>query len=182
MQQLADELRRKAANARNAEYRKLHPDRVKAWQQRYRDRNPETFRRSQRDYKRKRYASDPDYRLLCQLKSRLSKVVGRGSAVTAAVRMCGCSMNELRNHIERMFEPGMSWEKRSEWHIDHTFPLCAIDPTDPVQVRAANNWRNLRPMWAADNWKKNALVTDESRLLFASIVSRLASQESVCDQ
>jgi hypothetical protein len=169
MQQAAAEQKRISVNASNAAYRLANPEKVRAWHLKYRVKNAERFRQSQRDYKRKRYHSDPDYRLLCQLKARLSKAVGRGQSVTAAVKMCGCTPQELRERLEGQFLEGMSWEDRAGWHIDHIYPLCAIDSSDRVQVLAANNWRNLRPAWPIDNWTKNGSVTPEAALLFGEI-------------
>jgi hypothetical protein len=169
MQQAAAEQKRLSVNASNAAYRLANPEKVRAWNLKYRVKNAERFRQSQRDYKRKRYHSDPDYRLLCQLKARLSKAVGRGRLVTAAVKMCGCTPKELREKLEEQFLEGMSWEERAGWHIDHIYPLCAIDPSDRVQVLAANNWRNLRPARPIDNWTKSGSVTQEATSLFSEI-------------
>jgi hypothetical protein len=176
MQQAADEEKRAAKKAYMAEYRKQNPDRVKSWNENYRRNNPERFRQSQRDYKRRRYAEDPEYRLLCQLKSRLAKVVCRGYGVTKSVRMCGCSFRQLIQHLEAQFEDGMSWDRRSEWHIDHIFPLAAIDPSNEAHVAAVNNYRNLRPLWSMDNWKKNGAVTQEARESFGEIVNSILAE------
>jgi hypothetical protein len=162
--------------AYNAAYRAANPERVKQWNATYRARNPEKFRQSQRDYKRRRYHSDPDYRLVCQLKSRLSKAVGRGRGVTAAIAMCGCSPAELRAKLELRFTEGMSWDDRSRWHIDHIYPLGAIDARNITHVLAANNWRNLRPAWAAENRAKSASVTPEAQELFNSILAELTPE------
>jgi hypothetical protein len=166
---------RAAVNSKNAAYRAENPERVKAWNESYRRNNPEAFRKSQREYKRRRYNSDQDYRLLCQLKSRLSKAVGRGRGVTALLKMAGCSPAELRQKLAEQFQFGMSWSNRSAWHIDHVFPLCGIDTNDPVQVCAVNNWRNLRPVWAMDNWKKNRHISESAKQLFAQICKDLST-------
>lgn len=168
---------RETVNAKNAAYRKANPGRVKDWNDRYRATNPDQFRKSQRDYKRRRYHADPDYRILCQLRSRLSKVVERGYGLTKAVRDCGCSLPELRRHLESQFQDGMTWDDRASWHIDHIFPVSAIDTADSAQVRAVNNWRNLRPLSAAANRGKGGCVTEEARRAFESIVASLSPHE-----
>jgi hypothetical protein len=173
--QQTPELRRLSVNAQNAAYRAANPEKVKAWHERYRRNNADRFRQSQREYKRKRYHSDPEYRLVMQLRSRLAKVIGRGAS--AAVANCGCAPRELAEKLESMFADGMSWERRSEWHIDHVYPLSAIDASDPLHVRAVNNWRNLRPAWAAENRSKSGHVTEEARQLFESILFLLSPDE-----
>lgn len=173
--------KRAAVNAKNAAYRAAHPDKVQEWNRRYRENNPDRFRQSQREYAKRRYWSDPEYRLVKQLRSRLSKAVGRGSSVSAAIAQCGCSAAELLQKLEAQFEPGMSWEKRSEWHIDHIYPLKAINPSNRRHVIAVNNWRNLRPVWASENRSKWDSVSDEAAALFDSILETISPEESVCD-
>jgi hypothetical protein len=171
---------REKINAKNKAYRQSNPDKASEWQERYRRNNPEKFRKSQRDYRRKRYWSDEDYRLQMQLRSRLTKALGRNSELTAAISECGCTLAELRERIESQFLPGMSWDSRSDWHIDHIYPLSAIDRHDRRQVIAACNWRNLRPVWAAENWRKNAKVTPEAEALFIDIMESLYP-EVICN-
>jgi hypothetical protein len=177
----ADEQKRAAVNAKNAAYRAAHPGKVQEWNRRYRENNPDRVRQSQREYAKRRYWSDPEYRLVKQLRSRLSKAVGRGSSVSAAIAQCGCSASELLQKLEAQFEPGMSWEKRSEWHIDHIYPLKAIDPSNRRHVIAVNNWRNLRPAWASENRSKRDSVSEEAAALFGLILETITPEESVCD-
>jgi hypothetical protein len=176
MQQTAEQ-RRLLINAQNAAYRAANPDKVRAWHERYRKNNPAQFRKSQRDYKKRRYHSDPEYRLVMQLRSRLGKAVGRGAS--SAVRNCGCTPRELIQKLESLFEPGMSWDSRSEWHIDHIYPLAAIDAANRLHVLAVNNWRNLRPVWAAVNRSKGGAVSADAAQLFASILELVRTPESL---
>jgi hypothetical protein len=48
----------------------------------------------------------------------------------------------------------MSWENRAEWHIDHIVPLATAKCEE--DVIKLNHFTNLRPLWAADNLKKNS--------------------------
>lgn len=59
-------------------------------------------------------------------------------------------------HLERQFLPGMTWENRGEWHIDHIRPLCSFQFQTPdcPQFREAWALTNLQPLWAQDNLKK----------------------------
>lgn len=75
--------------------------------------------------------------------------------------LVGYTLADLMKHLERQFLPGMSWENRSEWHIDHILPLASFSfqtPDDP-EFKAAWALTNLRPLWALDNIKKNATRT-----------------------
>ena len=66
----------------------------------------------------------------------------------------GCTFEELKIHLEKQFHSGMSWQNRSEWHIDHIIPLASAKTEEDV-IRL-NNFTNLRPLWAKDNLAKGA--------------------------
>lgn len=66
-------------------------------------------------------------------------------------KLLGYSVDELAIHLESKFEIGMSWERRSEWHIDHIKPRSAFRAN---QIKEAFALKNLRPLWAKDNLKK----------------------------
>jgi hypothetical protein len=69
---------------------------------------------------------------------------------------------ELMEHLEKQFQPGMTWENYGEWHVDHIQPRAAhyyIDSTDPDFQRC---WAldNLQPLWASDNKLKSAKIVE----------------------
>lgn len=68
------------------------------------------------------------------------------------------SLEDLVRHLERQFLPGMSWENRSEWHIDHIVPKSSFEfsTADCDGFKAAWALTNLRPLWASDNVRKQA--------------------------
>lgn len=75
--------------------------------------------------------------------------------------LVGYTVADLMSHLERQFLPGMSWDNRGEWHIDHRRPLCSFEfqtPDDP-QFREAWALTNLQPLWAVDNLKKSGRLT-----------------------
>ena len=78
-----------------------------------------------------------------------------------AEALLGCTIPELKRHIESLFLPGMSWSNRSSWHIDHIRPCSAFDLTDPEQQRCCFHYSNLQPLWPIDNILKSNKVTGE---------------------
>lgn len=105
-------------------------------------------------YAKMRYDSDENYRIKCQLRSRLYSALRGNSKVGSAVRLLGCSIEEFRLYLESQFQPGWGWNNRHEWHIDHIKPLCAFDLTDPAQLADACHYTNLRPLGAHENRSK----------------------------
>lgn len=95
-------------------------------------------------------------RLRCRLRSALAS---RGNAKSASTfSLVGCSPIELARWIELQFEPGMGWDNRSKWHVDHIIPCNAFDLSDDGQQAVAFHFTNLRPLWASLNIAKRDKV------------------------
>src|SRR5215475_8895605 len=77
--------------------------------------------------------------------------------VDKTITLIGCSPVELMQHIERQFLPGMAWNNRHLWHVDHIKPCSAFDLLDPEQQKRCFHYSNLRPMWARDNLSKGGV-------------------------
>ena len=83
-------------------------------------------------------------------------VKGRATKAAKTDELLGCSRHEFMQHLETLFLPGMSWDNRAKWHIDHIRPCASFDLTDPAQQRLCFHYTNLQPLWAADNLRKGA--------------------------
>lgn len=69
--------------------------------------------------------------------------------------LIGCSLLDLRLHLEAQFEQGMTWENYgAAWHVDHVFPLAWFDLSHPEQQKKAFGLKNMQPMWAVENSRK----------------------------
>ena len=66
----------------------------------------------------------------------------------------GCNRAQFKSHIEKHFEPGMSWHNHGAWHQEHDKPLSKFDLLDPDQVKIANHYTNIYPMWGLNNYIK----------------------------
>lgn len=67
----------------------------------------------------------------------------------------GYSRVDLRNHIQKQFLRGMTWENHGEWHIDHITPISIFLEQGIYDPRVINCLTNLKPVWASDNLKKH---------------------------
>jgi len=70
------------------------------------------------------------------------------------MNMLGCTRLQFKNHIESYFEPGMSWHNHGAWHQEHDKPLSKFDLLDKKQVKIANHYTNIYPMWGLNNYIK----------------------------
>lgn len=101
--------------------------------------------------------NDVEFAILVRLRDNIYGAISRRRKYHKSSRteiLLGCSFEAARKHIESQFLSGMSWGNMGEWHIDHYIPCAAFDLKDNRQQRLCSNWRNLRPLWAADNLSK----------------------------
>jgi hypothetical protein len=109
-----------------------------------------------------RYLKTVDGRLINCVRSRIWQALKKGFTKSAStIELVGCSMLDFRNHIERQFQDGMSWDNVGLWEIDHITPLSAFDMNDPVQQRLAFRYTNCRPLWKNLNRQKSDKIEGE---------------------
>jgi hypothetical protein len=95
--------------------------------------------------------------LRCRIKAAIRGLTKSKSALV----YLGCTVPEVRAHLEAQFLPGMSWDNHTidGWHIDHIRPLVSFDMTQEAERCIAFHYTNLQPLWATDNLRKNARFT-----------------------
>ncbi len=105
--------------------------------------------------KKVRYQTDPYYKLKKQMRNRLKLALKNNWKSGQTIELLGCSISELKYYIESQFQPGMTWNNRKDWHIDHIKPLCTFNLNNPDQVKIACHHSNLRPLWAEENMRRS---------------------------
>ena len=45
------------------------------------------------------------------------------------MELVGCTIDELKQHLESKFKKGMSWNNYGKWHVDHVVPVDFFDLT-----------------------------------------------------
>ncbi len=59
-------------------------------------------------------------------------------------------------HIEKTMQPGMSFEDRSNWHIDHILPVAWFVKNKLIYPELVNSIHNLKAEWKKDNQSKGS--------------------------
>ena len=107
---------------------------------------------------RERKKDDPNWLLRKNLADRVRVAVKQQYSEKAykSMELIGCTIQELREHLESQFTEGMTWENmgRGGWHIDHIIPCAFFDLTKPSHQKVCFNWQNLQPLWESDNCAK----------------------------
>ena len=91
-------------------------------------------------------------RILIALKKGVTKSSG-------TIELLGCSILELKNHLQNKFVEGMSWENYGEWQIDHIRPCASFNLINEEDQRLCFHYTNLQPLWAEENNRKGAKWT-----------------------
>lgn len=136
--------------------REEYPVQKKGYDAKYYAANSAVIKKKVAQWQTVHRRDDVLFRLKDGLRNRLKAALRKGYKTGSAVRDLGCTISELRAHLEKLFQPGMTWENWSldGWHIDHIKPLASFDLTDRQQLLQACHYTNLRPLWAADNLVK----------------------------
>ena len=137
------------------EYRKLS---IKKYQQLNRPSIRVKRREHQKVYQKTRYTNNLQFRLTCLLRARLRMAINGNFNGGLAIKYLGCSVEELKMHLEKQFRENMSWNNRKKWHIDHIVPLSSANTeTDIIKL---SHYSNLQPLWASENESKgNKILT-----------------------
>ena len=71
------------------------------------------------------------------------------------------TVDQLKQHIEKLFKPGMSWDNYgSAWHIDHKIPIAVFNFQHPEHIDFKLCWslKNLQPLEKEINLSKKATL------------------------
>ena len=103
---------------------------------------------------RLRMKTDVQFRMRRYLRNRMKEILRDRKSQFSMVKTLGCSIQDLRAHLQGKFTEGMTWDNYGKWHIDHIRPLASFDLKNPPEVKEAFHFTNLQPLWATDNLKK----------------------------
>lgn len=115
------------------------------------------------EYTKRKRKEDVQYKLAFTLRCRLNTALNKDEKTGSFVGDLGCTITELKIHLENQFTEGMNWDNWTTdgWHIDHIKPLASFDLTDREQLLEACHYTNLQPLWCHDNLIKGASVPPE---------------------
>ena len=151
------EVNKQTINDKQKAYYKVNKDKIKLQRKDYFKVNKDKILLKQKAYTNNRKKTNIQYKLSCNLRSRLNSAINNNYKSGSAVKDLGCSIEELKSYLESKFLVGMTWDNWSDdgWHIDHIKPLASFDLTDRKQFLEACHYTNLQPMWATDNLTKS---------------------------
>ena len=177
---------REAVSKSNKSYREKRKEYLSNYWKKYNKENKSSVLERKRKYREKNRESISEY-YKRYAKENAAYFLARGvisrldneqqeffSGITKeeAEALCGYSQVEFILHIESTFKEGMSWENRSEWHIDHILPVAWFREQGITDIKVINALSNLHTEWASDNISKgrNFLEEDLTEEEFLEII------------
>lgn len=99
---------------------------------------------------KERYHNDIEYKLLKLTRTRIHHYLkGRHKAESTRV-ILGIDLAGYKEHLEKQFTEGMSWDNFGEWEIDHIIP---------VSKGGSFHYTNTQPLWWGKNREKSNKIT-----------------------
>ena len=124
----------------NKEYRKSNKEKIKNYGKNYREKN----------------INNPIFKLSYNIRRRIRGFIKSSNynKKDLIFNIVGCSPEFLKEHIEKQFTEGMSWELMGKHiHIDHIIPLSSAKTEEEIYKLC--HYTNLQPLWAEENLKKS---------------------------
>lgn len=120
-------------------------------------RRVEPYREKKRAYIKEKL-KEVDFKLARSIRGMVRRfILATGLPKTEqSYKMVGYTPEKLRQRIECQFKPGMDWNNRELWHIDHKKPVAAFISQGIRDPRLINALCNLQPLWGSENILKGS--------------------------
>lgn len=111
--------------------------------------------KQKRNYRLKiRRKIDVNFKISHNLRSRIYHTIKGHNKSAHTTELLGCTIDQLKEHLQSKFVNGMTWSNYGRWHIDHIRPCASFDLSLPEQQKECFHYTNLQPLWAEDNIRK----------------------------
>lgn len=141
---------------KDKEYREAHKEEYKENHRRWRKEN----------YEKMKEENGPEFikhKLKTNIGRRIREILGQNKS-ERCMDYVGCSLENLKAHLESTFKDDMSWENYGKWQIDHKIPCAAFDMGDPIEQKACWHYTNLQALWAIDNILKKDKFCEKEKM------------------
>lgn len=136
----------------NIKYYYENYNKIRELQKQYNSKSEVKDRRNKLQKKRKQ--TDILFKIVHNLRNRINKIFSNKKIYKHShfIEYIGCTVKELKIHLEKQFYNGMNFKNYGEWEIDHIIPL-GIAKTEQEIYKLAH-YINLKPLWHKDHIKK----------------------------
>lgn len=105
-------------------------------------------------YKQNRRNTDFLFKLICNIRNLIGISFRKNgyNKDSKTNKILGCTYEEFKQHLEKQFTEGMSWDNQGEWHLDHIYPVSLAKTEE--EIIKLNHYTNFQPLWAEENIRK----------------------------
>lgn len=151
-------------------YRKANKEKIRVQKKAYYQANKEKTIASILTYQKNKHKTDPTYRLVKNLRSRVHMALKGKCKSKSTMELIGCTIDELWLHLEKQFQSGMTRENHGfgegYWHVDHIRPCASFDLSYPEHQKICFHYTNCQPLWQRDNLSKGAKFDGSLSVLY----------------
>ena len=110
-----------------------------------------------RIWERKRFKEDKKWRLMRIFSLAIRVSLKKNKNGHKWEDLVGYTLEDLRNHLEKQFKPGMTFDNHGKWHIDHIIPQCLwqFETYNDREFKQCWSLANLQPLWKEENERKH---------------------------
>jgi len=152
---------------RKTQWRKDNPEREAETRRKYNEENRYNLNEYHRKWKQNIRNIDVNYKIKENTSRRIRYELNtllKGKKTKRTTEYIGCTIEELKVHIEQQFKNGMNWENYgSYWHIDHIIPCSAWNLSIEEDNMLCWNFRNLQPLESSLNQSKKDFYEEETK-------------------
>ena len=138
-------------------------DKIRLYTQQNRSKLSEYFSK----YDKNRLLTDIEYKIRKGLSRRINMAVRNQNSIKAykTMDLVGCSIQQLREHLEKQFTEGMSWNNYGKWEIHHIIACTYFILTELEQQKLCFNYTNLKPLWLKEHREIGWRIEEEDFIL-----------------
>jgi len=99
------------------------------------------------EYVKNKKNTDSSYKILCNLRSRVSGLIKENTKTGSTIDLLGCSIEDFKNYLSNKFDEKMSWDNYTiYWEIDHIKPCAWFDFSLEEHQKECFHYSNMRPL------------------------------------
>ena len=147
-------------------YSEKNSDKIAGYLASYYDKNRDSILEMQKErkediaqvrkvYKKRRMREDPVYAMAHRLGVLMRNALKHNGYLKSmkTLEALGCTAVQFKEHLEKQFLKGMTWDNRALWQLDHINPISSAKTEKDVYT--LSHMTNIRPMWSKKNMVKS---------------------------
>jgi hypothetical protein len=144
-------------NEKKKQYYLKNINKIKKYHKKYVSLNKDKINKYKNEWKLNKIKNNPTYKIKDNLRHRIYMALKGTVKSKKTIDLLGTSIDNLWNHLEKSFRPGMTKNNYGKiWHVDHKIPCAAFDLTKLEEQVKCFHFTNLQALFVKENLSKGA--------------------------